>query len=193
MTAMKIHTYDHALPQSLIEDLAEKGRNTKWSFGWKSRPIGDRFSYWHHHFCGGRINETSSCLTELSARAELICLFRLWAELNTQISYLSSYYPTRVYANAHSFGNEGYIHKDSKEEENALTIVYYAHPIWAQNWGGETVFFNLQAEEVVKAIYPKPGRVAIFPGHIPHAARAPSRDATELRITFIYKLLRINI
>ena len=53
---------------------------------------------------------------------------------------------------------------------------------------GETVFFNPNRDEILAAsVYPKPNRLAIFPGTIPHVARPMSSRANDLRITLMFK------
>lgn len=68
-----------------------------------------------------------------------------------------------------------------------FTTIYYAHQEWRPNWAGETVFFNEAGDEIVKAVYPKPGRLAHFPGRIQHAARSPSRECPALRSVVVFK------
>lgn len=167
--------------------LFDFSKKIRWQYGWQSRRFGDRFSYWHKHFCGGDINEKRSCEFELNNEI-LQPIRRLWFELSGRVRALSNYYPVRIYANAHTYGNEGYLHKDHDKANQSLTVIYYAHSFWAINWTGETIFYD-DSYNSIKSVYPKPGRVVIFPGDIPHVARSPSREATELRISIVFKLM----
>ena len=80
----------------------------------------------------------------------------------------------RAYANAHTYGVEGYIHRDSKHDGDQTCIIYYEQD-WKPEWAGETVFLNEDEDDVIKAILPKYGRMTIFPGKIKHVGRAVSR------------------
>lgn len=90
-----------------------------------------------------------------------------------------------AYANAHTFGVEGYPHRDSKHADDR-TVVVYGNPEWEPGWGGETVFFN-KAGDVAKAVTPRWRRAAVFPSNLLHAARPVSRDCVMLRVTCVFK------
>ena len=53
------------------------------------------------------------------------------------------------------------------------TVIVYLNPGWDANWGGETIFFDddLDARKLVQ---PRPGRVVMFDGRIPHTGRPPT-------------------
>jgi SM-20-related protein len=70
------------------------------------------------------------------------------------------------------------------------TALYYPHLRWHPDWGGETLFFNETRDDLVKAIYSKPGRLVVFDSAIPHVARPVSRKCLELRITLMFKTER---
>jgi SM-20-related protein len=52
---------------------------------------------------------------------------------------------------------------------------------------GETVFFNQEETDIIASIYPKPNRLVMFQGTIPHTARGVSRICPVLRITLMFK------
>jgi SM-20-related protein len=83
-------------------------------------------------------------------------------------------------------GAEGGLHMDSNVDTH-LTSIYYPHPRWHPSLGGETLFFNKDGTDVIGAVYPKPNRLAVFPGTIPHVARPMSAKAKDLRITLMFK------
>jgi SM-20-related protein len=183
-----IQTADDLLPSDLHRQIVELGQGLSWKYGWRSRRLGDRFTYWHSHIAGKTIDSRESCLAEVEANPLYGCLIAALELAKQRFKELQPYYPARVYANGHTYGNEGYLHQDHKPSEDARTLLIYAHAIWARNWGGETLFFK--GENIVASVYPKPGRVAVFPAHIDHVARTPSRESSELRITIAYKLFR---
>jgi SM-20-related protein len=65
--------------------------------------------------------------------------------------------------------------------------VYYPHGVWWPNWAGETVVFNADKSDIIAAVYPKPNRMVVFPGCLPHVARGVSRTCPELRIVLVFK------
>lgn len=182
----EIQIADNLFSPALHREIVEFGQGLSWQYGWRSRRLGDRFSYWHSHIAGKGIDSRESCLTELRVNPLHRCLVEALEISRTKFLGIENYYPVRIYANGHTFGNEGYLHQDHPEKENSRTLLIYAHAIWARNWGGETLFFK--GEDIVESVYPKPGRAVVFPAHIDHVARTPSRESSELRITIAYKL-----
>jgi len=96
---------------------------------------------------------------------------------------------TRCYANGAPHGSEGSIHTDSVSDQSR-TVIYYPHTKWHPNWGGETLFFNKEQTDVVACVYPRPNRLLVFSGTIPHVARSVSRVCPVLRVTLMFKTER---
>jgi SM-20-related protein len=92
----------------------------------------------------------------------------------------------RCYANGHTYGSDGTLHTDSTRP-GTYTCVYYPHQMWHPNWGGETVLFNQDKTDIVACVYPKPNRMVVFDGTIPHVARGVSRICPVLRVTLMFK------
>jgi len=159
-----------------------------WAYGWKSSKTTNGFGFWHAHFAGGGKDCREACEDELAARLDCAPVQQLWHLLKQ--GPLAGHEPLRVYANAHTYGTEGYTHRDNSDKENYFTTVYYAHPEWTANWAGELVFYNDEKSEIVTSVYPKPGRLVSFHGSVFHAARAPSRDCAALRICLVIKTQR---
>jgi Rps23 Pro-64 3,4-dihydroxylase Tpa1-like proline 4-hydroxylase len=95
----------------------------------------------------------------------------------------------RSYCNYAAFGDMLFIHTDCKPDARELTALWFIAPKWDPEWGGETLFFNddLDAEFVVS---PRPGRVVIFDGAIPHVGRPPNRICFAPRYTYAMKFER---
>ena len=84
-----------------------------------------------------------------------------------------------------------------KDTNNTWTILYYVNPIWELEWEGQTNFYtgsintNTDIENepanIIKSIYPKPGRIVLFHSTIPHAETAPSRIFPGLKTTLVFK------
>ncbi|AGG54143.1 DNA endonuclease V [Synechococcus phage S-SSM4] len=79
----------------------------------------------------------------------------------------------RVVYNCFRFGDSPNLHIDG-EQEDALSFMVYPNTKWSEAWGSESVF--VRDGEITDAIIPKPGRLVIFPGSIPHGAKAPNRN-----------------
>lgn len=155
-----------------------------WEYGWKSNPKRDIFSFWHKHYAGSRKHDDSEqydCSEELKAAP---VLYDFWQRLAD--GPLRGHTIVRCYANAYPYGADGTLHADSKAR-NSFTCVYYPHPQWSPNWGGETVFFNKEETDLIFSAYPKPNRLVVFPGTVPHVARGVSRACPVLRMTLMFK------
>lgn len=155
-----------------------------WKFGWQSTPGKDRYSFWHRHFAGHKhssIEKQYPCADEL--RETFPLLFRFWSQLADNV--LAGHTLVRCYANAHAYGSDGTLHTDSTSERS-YTAIYYPHQKWFPNWAGETVLFDGD-NDILAAIYPRPNRLAIFRGSIPHVARGVARVCPVLRMTLMFK------
>lgn len=183
----RITFIDDFIEPPLRDRISALVRSPIWQYGWKSTREGERFAYWHSHFAGSDVGRFS-CEDELASEPLLVPIHGLWKSLEARV--LQGHEPLRVYANALTYGVEGSVHIDDPDTENYFSTVYYAHPVWSHNWAGDTVFYSADGQDIVRAIYPKPGRAVTFPGALPHCARAPSRDCGELRISIVIKTQR---
>jgi SM-20-related protein len=163
--------------------------NGGWKFGWKSSAANDEFSFWHRHFAGTRsadherdVAKVHDCADELRRGAPL--LFGVWTRVRETV--FAGHTLVRCYANGHTYGSDGALHTDSISDRSH-TSVYYPHAAWNPNWGGETVFFNHDRTDIIASVYPKPNRLVIFRGTVPHVARGVSRTCPVLRMTLMFK------
>ncbi|WP_365980691.1 DUF6817 domain-containing protein [Sphingomonas sp.] len=179
-----VEVLDDFIPPHLQQRLAALTERNIWRYGWKASPTQDRHYFWHSHFAGDNEDGEASCEGELLERPLMEPVLALWHFIRDTIA--TGHVPVRVYANGHTYGGDGHQHKDS-ERAGHYTALYYAHPDWEANWGGETLFFDAAGRDVVKAVHPRPGRLVFFPGVIPHAARSPSRDCPALRAVIVVK------
>ena len=190
MVMGEVLVFDDAVPVDLQEKLSSFVAQPIWRYGWHSNGRNDRYCFWHAHFAGGDGRSRRDCTSELEANETASPVIELWKFLKSGI--LAGHEPLRVYANAHTYGIEGYVHTDSTDEENYFTTIYYAHEVWRKNWSGELMFFERVGDEIANAVYPRPGRLLLFPGSIPHMAHAPSRECPELRISVVIKTQKKN-
>jgi SM-20-related protein len=187
-------------PIAKIDDALEEEQRVRiwnflsgpgWKFGWKSDSKKDPYSFWHKHFAGNTLPDHYArdgkerqydCADELRRRAPI--LHELWSDLEKHV--IPGHVLTRCYANGQPYGSEGSIHTDSLSA-NSRTIIFYPHSAWHPNWGGETLFFDKEQTDVIAAVYPRPNRLLVFSGTIPHVARGLSPICPALRITLMFK------
>jgi SM-20-related protein len=181
----QIQVFDRLVAVDLRERITAYLQRPIWQYGWKSNKKGDRFSYWHASIAGGDDKSRVNCEAELASSRDVEPIAEMWQCLSH--GHLTGHEPLRIYANSHTFGVEGYVHIDNEDPNNYFTTIYYAHPEWHRNWAGELVFYGADQDEIIGAVYPRPGRVVTFHGNIPHAARAPSRECAALRISLVIK------
>jgi SM-20-related protein len=184
---MQSKIFDNFLHPSIQKEVLAFVQKGGWHFGWKSVPNRDLFSIWHKHYAGARGPDTLGtkqydCAEELAKNAPL--LHRFWQHLYQGV--LKGHMLERCYANAHAYGAEGTAHTDSVNPD-CFTAIYYPNERWSPNWGGETVLFNKEENDIIGCIYPKPNRLFIFPGTMSHVARGVSRTCPLLRISLMFK------
>lgn len=107
----------------------------------------------------------------------------LWKYVRAIVKHTSKkddFYPYDVGCNNIRSHDTTKIHLDCAPDEEEYTLLIYLNRNWTNNDLGETIFFNYESDhpnvrnEMVFAIKPKYGRVAIFHGTIPHSARPPT-------------------
>ena len=160
-----------------------------WAYGGYSATGADAERYFYKHFAGfvkdGREPLTAQEIEDQLSRSAPM-LAKLWQTLRG--AALQGQALARCYANAMGGGVEGGVHLDSPHSDH-FTAIYYPHLAWNPNFGGETLLFAPEGDEIVAAIYPKPNRLAVFAGNIPHVARPMSKRCRDLRITLMFKTM----
>jgi SM-20-related protein len=176
---------DDFVPHHLRHRLSALMARNIWRYGWKAAPTQTQHFFWHSHFAGDSDDQgTANCEHELHDRPLIGPVLDLWHLIRDQLT--PGHVPVRVYANGHTYGGDGHVHSDA-DQPGHFTSIYYAHPEWQANWGGETLFYNADKTDVVAATFPRPGRLVHFSGNIFHAARSPSRDCPALRSVIVIK------
>jgi hypothetical protein len=89
----------------------------------------------------------------------------------------------RVHANTSLYGDMQLPHYDITP---GMSWLYYSNPVWETTWMGETIFYDSRHEPVY-AVFPKPGRVAVFAADIWHRGGVPSRECVEARRSLVFK------
>ena len=181
---MSIQAVDNFLPQAEQAALWAFLCSPGWSFGAFSADAGHRYFYKHYAGIKQSPHEYDDPAAVERELAEHPLVAQVWARLRA--GALKGQRLGRCYANGMPPGAEGGVHLDSNVPEH-YTAIYYPHPAWNADMAGETLFFNPARDEVVAAVYPKPNRLVIFPGTIPHVARPMSSRVNDLRITLMFK------
>lgn len=117
---------------------------------------------------------------------------KLWTVIDDNI-LKDKYTPYNVLVNANNFGDCPMVHTDYPNGQEGLdgcyTIIYFGHSEWHYDWSGETVIMNDEKDDIVKSIYPRPGRLFVFDSSMPHVARTPSRVAKKVRFTIAFRVM----
>lgn len=188
--AEMLHVQDDFLSTEQLKPIAQILRKPVWSFGWMSNPGMDHRSFWHVRFGDFRMSRCKDVVTQ-SERKQVFAvrypeIHEVWIQLREML------FPEgellRVYANGHTFGLDGGIHRDNLREADEYTAVVYVNETWFSAWGGETQFFTDDMSRITQCVIPSPGRLVVFHGSIPHAAKAPTRDCPYLRTSLVFKI-----
>jgi SM-20-related protein len=173
-----IRCYDNKIPEDILAECICEIERRGWQYGWRSNKMLG-FGHWNIVLSDSKV-EREEVYHEVAP-----CIQALWDYIQPR------FMPTtpvlvRAYANAHTYGVEGYVHKDSKFKEDQTVIIYYEKG-WKAEWAGETIFLNDEEDNIIRAILPKYGRMTIFPGNIKHAGRGVSRICPVARRVLVLK------
>ena len=181
-----IHVFDSLLSKEALSGVQDFfSGSIRWRYGW---PQGtkDPFSHWSHDFLGAALANQENLEEKLCGNAEFGPVARIWRDLKE--GPFHGHHLVRCYANAHTFGVEGHPHYDvvDKSQVDNFTAVVYINPVWKVEWAGELALID-ETGDVFFSILPKPGRVAIIPGEVLHAARGVSRSCPAIRVSLAFK------
>ena len=177
---VKVVKFDRLFEPDLFARLEKDVRSIGWQYGWRSNTAMG-YGHWNFDYC--RVFKENG--VDVSSR--------LSGSLQDAWAYLrETHYPGRIllrcYANAHTFGVEGYPHTDSLRQCDT-TVVVYINPVWKREWGGETLIYGHgDHNSIVHAELPKQNAAVEFPGCAWHVARGVTRICPELRVTLVFKI-----
>lgn len=175
---------DEALPEDVLEQILHLINNkARWEFGSLSDREGFSFGHWNQEILQATPRNQQDKQPLLAQNPLYQPVNQLWNLI--QNTWLPGHKLVRCYVNAHTYGIEGYPHTDSRSPGHFTSLIYL-NKTWCPEWAGETVFFN-HAGDIVQSVIPRYGRLVIFDGRIPHAARSLSRRCGELRQTLVLK------
>lgn len=183
-----IEVHDDLLPEGLQHEVQTYLVNAPWQFGSVSSTMSKSYPYWYRHFGGFSAGNSDDCAEEVRATAPVIA--NVWDHVSEHV--VPGHKLVRCYANGYPYGTEGTTHRDSNNPTD-LTVMLYANHAWDVGWAGETMFFTMRPPlDVVAAVMPKPNRMVVFSGCVPHVARAISRLCPMLRITLMFKTQKVT-
>lgn len=178
---------DDAVTGEEQSKILQQLNGARWRYGW---PVNDApyvRPCWHSFVAGSKRLEQRCAHDELLEHEQWQFLAAFWTRVKE--AHMPSATLLGVYANGQTFGQDSPIHRDNKANENGRTIVMFCNEHWASSWGGELVFYDHSKENIIKSVLPKPGRIVIFNGHVPHSARSPAATCDRLRMTLAFKTL----
>ena len=79
----------------------------------------------------------------------------------------------RIDVNLQHSGCNGSLHVDAKDKVSS-TVMVMPNPTWKQEWGGKFQIFAEDGEELLEEYDYVPGRIIIFPSHLPHRGLGPT-------------------
>lgn len=186
----QVDLYENVLSEPLRTQVADFLRSQAWHFGATSDVGGKSYPYWYSHFAGifdqKDVGLELDCVEQLQ-KSPIIA--DVWHYLKRQI--FQDHILVRCYANSYPYGSEGTIHRDANDSRH-YTAIFYPNSNWDLNWAGETIFFRLeQPPEILTTVWPRPNRLVVFQGIIPHVARGISRSCPLLRTTLMFKTKKL--
>lgn len=173
-----IQTIDKVLPDEIWHELSPFMRQIPWKHGWYSRRESQYFPHWNCDFAG--VDGANGL--DISDRLHGI-LDQAWHHVREHLFPQARL--LRCYANAHTYGVEGYPHTDSIRS-GEVTLVVYCNPTWQRDWGGETMVY--QDNTILHAQLPQFNSGLAFSSDMDHCARAVTRICKELRVTLMFKM-----
>ena len=183
-----IHVEDHCIPAELLAEVQRTINNLRWQYGWRSNSARKaQPGHWNFPILSAGMKNTedvSASLQELPAPLAIVNTLWEWLREN---KFEGKADLLRCYANAHTYGVEGYPHQDSQRRDE-FTSVLYTNTVWHRDWGGATEIWDEAGWDIVRAIMPHVGRLATFPSWNLHRAAAVTRICPAARHTLIFKV-----
>jgi 2OG-Fe(II) oxygenase superfamily len=179
---MQPQVIDNFLPDYIAEPLFDYVNTLTWSYGWRSNNnMG--YAHWNNDIAAAGSHNGLDIADQIQDKD---AVHSAWHHINSK--YLKDFILIRCYANAHTYGVEGYPHTDSVREDD-VTVVVYMNKTWRREWGGETVVYD--GDNIVQSSVPRFNRAVLFKGNQHHSARGVTRTCPELRKTLMFKCARI--
>lgn len=177
----KMRKIDNFLPEDLYIKLYQTLMFQRFTPNW-DRGEADKYGHWNSNFLK---HDHASNLADKSNDFENVVAKEVWDWVKENVPEFRNKILLRCYMNAHTYGIEGYFHKDSERNNEKTMVLYIVNGNWDKDWGGETVF--AENEDLVNSVLPKQNRAIVFDSNIDHCARGVTKAFTGLRKTFMFK------
>lgn len=169
----EVRVYDGLLTANVIEGLTSGLQNGAFARTESARPDTRAFRHWV-------MNISLETATQLP-------VYQPTLAAATEFAAETGYRVYRCYCNYAAYGDMLFTHTDCAPGAGELTALWFIAPQWDVEWGGETLFFDSSMDAQV-AVSPRPGRLVMFDGSLPHVGRPPNRICFVPRYTLAYKL-----
>lgn len=178
-----IKVVDDFFSEAALRELEYFWRAPIWKYDWKTS--GTEYNFWGTRLMGiGQAEALENCEHQFTQSKMHAFLGRIWYAIRDQ--HLPGHELIRCAGAAYNQGADGFIHTDN-EAEGYTSILVYVHPVWEPHWGGEIGYYTQDRSDLLTLIAPKPGRLLIAPGFIPHRPFAPGRNVESLRACLNYR------
>ncbi len=167
----QVRVYDGLLPATAIAGLWDVLLRAPYTRSEVARPDTAEYRHW--------VSELP--LEQLRQLPVLAPTLRALADFSTR-----AYRPYRAYVNSAQYGDMLFSHVDCAPDAGEVTALWYLCDHWDHEWGGETVFFDA-THDARALVAPRPGRLVLFDGDLPHVGRPPNRTCYKPRFTFAIK------
>jgi SM-20-related protein len=169
----EVRVYDGLLQPNDIQGLTAALQNGTFARTESARPDTSAFRHWV-------LNVPMQAATQLPVYQPTLAAAEEFAVETVYRIY-------RCYCNYAAYGDMLFTHTDCPPGARELTALWFIAPEWDVEWGGETLFFDSSMDAQV-VVSPRPGRLVLFDGSLPHVGRPPNRICFAPRYTFAYKL-----
>ena len=174
-----------SIPNFLSNELIEKVRgyvcNSGWHYGNTSNyNLG--YAHWSKSFANAIMTNGLDLSSQLAEP-----ILETWKHLQT--NHAPNARLIRCYANAHTYGLEGYLHTDSRRQHDRTAILYLNRK-WLLEWNGETAI--IANGNIIHSEVPRYNNLLIFPGKMFHQAKPISRICPDLRVTLMFKFSTVE-
>lgn len=176
-----IQVFDDMVDADLFSRVSRYVRDQKFKWGWHSLAT-DAINYWNVQYADSHEGpEVRNVVADI--RDQHPVLAEYWDAARAKLD--PKFYPTRVYTNLMTYGQDGGIHTDSRDPTD-YTLLCYMNPEWRPQWAGETCFFD--NGDTIGAVLPKPNRAVVFRANIPHVARGIYPYTPVPRVMLVFKM-----
>lgn len=177
---------DDFLPSDDYDRLLETISNAPMAYGSKSNSKTDPHGHWSYKPVHDNRKNSASLWRDLHQKSPRLDMAAGAIQKMLLDKDFPRYELIRCYVNAHTYGIDGYIHRDSDNEDELTAILYLCDDNWPVDWAGETVLIT-SVDGDLMSVLPKMNRLFVFSSHMSHCARAVSRKCNELRRTAVFK------